>query len=303
MSTDDPSPTPPPALQDPQPEEYTKRIIRQKVWKRCNVENQHFMGAVVGREGTGKSHTALKIASGVDPTFDAERVFFDPKRLLETLQDDQYGAGTAAVIDEAGVGMGSRTWYEKDQILLNQALQTARDDNMCVLFTLPRLSELDSQTRGRLHTYIEMKQVYPQRGYADARWLNLKPSRDGTDEIYNYYTDLRVQGRKKKIERCRFKEIENKDLLERYEERKSAFKEELYQEAIDAQDDGDDGEDIGPKDVAEQVLDDDRVEEFTSTHSQNGMEYVDADLLAAEFGLSVRKSKTAKKLIEKETTD
>lgn len=297
MSTED-KPKAPPALQDPEPKEYTKRIIRQKVWRRCNIENQHFMGVVVGREGTGKSHTALKIASGVDPTFDAERVFFDPKHLLETLQDDQYGAGTAVVIDEAGVGMGNRSWYEKDQILLNQALQTARDDNMAVLFTLPRESELDSQTRGRLHARIEMTKVYPRRGYADARWLNLKPSRDGSNEIYNYYTDLRVNGKKKKIERCRFKELDDESLLEHYEERKSVFKEALYQKAIDAQEDGEEGDDLGPKEVAEEVAKE-GIGPFVSENGSTKNAYINKDLIRVEYGLSHSDASASKKLLEK----
>jgi len=140
------SATPPERLRQLDDEDISARIVRQKVWKRMNVDNQHFMGAVVGREGTGKSHSALAIASAVDPEFTAEDVFFQPERLLEALNSDDYGRGNVVVLDEAGVGLGNRSWYDKEQILLNQALQTARDDNMGVLYTLPRLEELDSQT-------------------------------------------------------------------------------------------------------------------------------------------------------------
>lgn len=294
------SPSPPSALRNPSPEEYTKRIIRQKVWRQCNVENQHWMGAIVGREGSGKSYTALKIMSAVDPTFSADRVFFDPKRLLETLQDDSLGAGTAVVIDEAGVGLGNRTWYEKDQILLNQALQTARDDNYAVAFTLPRLSELDSQTIGRLHTFVEMTDLNKPEGYADARWLRIDPSRDESGKIYKKYPILRDRGREYKIERVRFTPPDM-DLVKNYEARKDAFKDDLYQRAIDAMEDATDNgsDELTAADVAEEVLNQDRVEEFVLTHSQNGTRYVDNDLLKAEYGLSQRKSKTAKKLIQK----
>jgi hypothetical protein len=290
------TPTPPPALEDPKPSEYTKRIIRRRVWKRCNVDNKHFMGCIVGREGSGKSHTALKIARAVDPTFDAERVFFDPSRLLETLRSDKYGAGTAVVIDEAGVGLGSRTWYDKDQILLNKALQTARDDNMCVLFTLPRLSELDSQTRGRLHAFIEMMELNKRQGYATARWLKLSPARDESGDLFKKYPRLDEHGRTKKIERVRFLPIRD-DLESRYEERKAEFKDELYEEAIEAAEASDEDEEVDPSEVAKQIANE-GVEDVLSENGNTGQPYINKDLIRVQFDLSHSDASAVKSLLE-----
>jgi len=302
MAASDDTPTPPPSLQNLRANHYTARIIKQKVWRNCNVKNQHFMGVIVGREGTGKSHTALKIASGVDPTFTADRVFFDPSRLLETLKDDEHGAGTAVVIDEAGVGLGNRTWYEKDQILLNQALQTARDDNMAVFFTLPRLSELDSQTVGRLHSYIEMTEVNPAEGYAKARWLNIKPSRDESGQIYKKYPRLRDHGRKVKVKRCRFTPPADR-LVERYEERKAEFKDELYAEAIGAVNGDDDGDDAPtPKDVAQDIADE-GIEPYVSRHGQTKQAYINKDLIRVEKDLSHSDASAVKTFLEKSFSD
>ena len=296
MSTD--SPQPPPSLRDPAPEELTKRIIRQKVWKRCNVDNKHFMGVVVGREGSGKSHTAVKIASGVDPSFTAERVFFDPKRLLEVLKDDEHGAGTAVVIDEAGVGLGNRTWYEQDQILLNQALQTARDDNMCVLFTLPRLSELDSQTIGRLHTYIEMMDLNKVEGYADARWMNIDPARDESGNVYKQYPRLRVRGRRKRVKRVRFRPPDE-DIVEAYEDRKAQFKQKLYAEAIEAAEDADSDDDgADPKAIAQEIADS-GVSQFIAVNGSTKEPYINKDLIRVEYDLSHSDASAVKTLLER----
>lgn len=289
---------PPEPLRDPSPDEYTKRVVRRDVWKRCNIQNKHFMGCVVGREGSGKSYTAMKIASGVDPTFSAERIFFDPKRLLEVLRDDDHGAGTAAVIDEAGVGLGNRTWYDKDQILLNQALQTARDDNMCVLFTLPRLSELDSQTRGRLHTYIEMMNVNKRAGYADARWLNLSPSRDESAELFKEYPRLKEHGRTKKIDRVRFTPP-SRELVEHYEQRKASFKDELYADAIEAAEEAEsDDEGVGPQEVAQEIAEDD-IGPYVSRNGSTKEAYINKDLIRVKHDLSHSDASAAKKLLEK----
>ena len=185
-------PMPPEPLRQLGTHQYSARIVRQKMWQRMNLDNQHFMGAIVGREGTGKSHSALQLARTVDPDFTAEDVFFDPQDLLEAFDSDDYSAGNMIVLDEAGVGLGNRSWYEKEQILLNQTLQTVRDDNMGVLFTLPRLEELDSQTIGRLHAFVEMLNVNPAEGWASAKWKNINLTRDGRSKTYKKYTRMTV---------------------------------------------------------------------------------------------------------------
>ena len=279
--------------------DYSARIVRQKMWRRMNVENQHFMGAIVGREGHGKSHSALSLARTVDPEFTAEDVFFDPQDLLEAFDSDDYQAGNMIVLDEAGVGLGNRSWYEKEQILLNQTLQTVRDDNMGVIFTLPRLEELDSQTIGRLHAFVQMMEVNPDEGWASAKWKNIILTRDGRSKTYKKYTRLNVHGVKKRIRRFAVA-APPEDLVEKYEARKEAFKEELYEEAISAYDDSTDADDdMGPKDVAAEVIQN-GVEEYVNVHGGNGTEYVDGSLLRADYDLSRHDAKMAKKVIERD---
>jgi hypothetical protein len=289
-------PTPPEPLRQLDDGDVSARIVRQKVWKRMNVENQHFMGAIVGREGTGKSYSALRIASGVDPEFGADDVFFKPERLLEAFESDEYGRGNMIVLDEAGVGLGNRSWYEKEQVLLNQTLQTVRDDNMGVIFTLPRLEELDSQTIGRLHAFIEMLDVYPDEGWSVAKWKNISMTRDGQGKTYKKYPRMRINGVKKRITRFGLKPPAE-DLVEAYEKRKATFKEELYEEAIAAYaDEQEDKQD--PKQVADEIIDD-GVSNYVSEHGGNGRTYVDQELIRADFGLSHRDAKAAKKMIER----
>jgi len=292
-------PTPPEPLRQLDDGDVSARIVRQKVWKRMNVENQHFMGAIVGREGTGKSYSALRIASGVDPEFGADDVFFKPERLLEAFESDEYGRGNMIVLDEAGVGLGNRSWYEKEQVLLNQTLQTVRDDNMGVIFTLPRLEELDSQTIGRLHAFIEMLDVYPDKGWSVAKWKNISMTRDGQGKTYKKYPRMRVNGVKKRITRFGLKPP-GEELVEAYEERKATFKEELYEEAIAAYDDQDeDGGEKDPAEIADQIINE-GVSDVVSEHGRNGTLYVDKDIIRVEYDLSHRDAAAVKKLVEKQ---
>jgi len=292
------------AAQSPQPPEtiagmsHSEMVLRREIWQRLNRDNEHFMGVVVGREGSGKSLTAVAIAALVDPEFTADDVFFDPQDLLKAFDSDEYGPGNMIIMDEAGVGLGNRSWYDKEQILLNQTLQTVRDDNMGVIFTLPRLEELDSQTIGRLHAMIQMEGVV-DGNYATAKWKNIELSRDGRGNDYQKYPRYMVDGSTRRISQIAIARPPA-SIEENYEQRKEAFKSELYEDAIDAYEPEDEGDDFGPQEAAEHVVEQDRVQEFVSEHGQNGKRFVDGDLLGAEFNLSVRKAKTAKKLIEKE---
>lgn len=272
------------------------RVLRQKIWRQCNEENQHFIGVVVGPEGSGKSYTALKIGEVVDPTFNAERVMFDPAEFLERLQEWKASGdtkGKAVVGDEAGVGIGVRTWYEEDQVKFNQVLQVIRDENMAIIFTLPRLSELDSQTRGRIRGFMEMTDLEAGE-WAEFKYLNWKPTRDERDKIYRQYPRLRVNGYKQKIKRLKVSPP-SEDLVAAYERRKSAFQKELYQETQDLMTEEPD-EDFSPADVVEKVKNSD-VAQFLSWHGAHKKWYLDKDLIRAKYGLSHSTAKTAKKLL------
>jgi ABC-type dipeptide/oligopeptide/nickel transport system ATPase component len=267
-----------------------------------NVDDEHFMCAVVGREGSGKSHSAISMASAVDPSFTADDVFFNPADLLEAFDSDEYEQGNVIILDEAGVGMGRRSWYDQAQILLNQTLQTVRDDNMGVFFTLPRLEELDSQTIGRLHAFIEMTDVYKDEGWALSKWKNINLTRDGRGREFKKYPRMRVDGIEERISRFAIPKPDEK-LVERYEERKEQFKDELYQRAMEAYDDSDEASDaMTPTEVADEIVDE-GVSNYMSEHGGNGRRYVDHELIRADYELSHRDAKAAKKILERSISD
>lgn len=290
-------PQPPPALRN-HGGNVSARVLRRYIWRRLNVQNEHFMGVIVGREGSGKSHTAVSICRKVDPTFDAERVFFDPADLVEAFQSDDLGQGNMVMLDEAGVGLGNRSWYEKEQVLLNQTLQTVRDENMGVLYTLPRLSELDSQTVGRLHSLLAMKEKHPQEGWASVSWKNIDVTREDTDgKVYKKYPRMRVNGQKSRVTSIAVSKPAA-DIAEGYEERKAAFKDELYDEVIDAHGDSADGDgEDGPKEIAQELAEN-GVDSVTSTNNQSGEQYINKDLIRVEYDISHSDARAVKSMLE-----
>jgi uncharacterized membrane-anchored protein YjiN (DUF445 family) len=86
---------------------------------------------------------------------------------------------------------------------------------------------------------------------------------------------------------------------EDYEERKSAFQEQLYEDAMDAYED-EEANEMDADEVAQEVIDNDAVDQYVNEHGQTGRKYVDEDLLRSDYDLSVRDATTAKKLIEQE---
>jgi len=271
------------------------QVLRSEVWNRINRGNQHYMAALVGPEGSGKSWTSLKIAELIDPTFDADRVMFDPHEFMTQLtawKDAGETRGKMIVVDEAGVGIGSRSWYDKDQIQLNKVLQVIRSENMGMLFTLPRLSELDSQTRGRLRAMIKMDDMKPGK-YADVNYLRWFPARDERSKVYRKYPIVSDGGKTKKVRRLRFGPP-SPELVEAYEARKDAFQTKLYEDTTDQI--GDD-EDKNPlKDIADQIIDG-SLDEYISEY--NNKEYVDKDLIAVDYDLSRGDAKKVKKVLER----
>jgi len=288
-------PQPPPMLRN-HAGSVSARVLRRYIWKRMNVDNEHFMGVIVGREGSGKSHTALSICRKVDPSFGADRVFFDPADLVEAFRSDELGEGNMVMLDEAGVGLGNRSWYEKEQVLLNQTLQTVRDENMGVLYTLPRLSELDSQTVGRLHSLLAMKEKHVDEGWAEVSWKNIDVTRQDTEgKVYKKYPRMRVDGQKKRITSIGIRKPDE-DLAAAYEERKASFKDELYEEVLEAHDDSDDSDESDPKAIAQEIADDPA--DCVSVDRGTGEPYINKDMVRVNYDLSHSDARAVKSMLE-----
>jgi|APHM01.1.fsa_nt_gi Zonular occludens toxin (Zot). len=274
-----------------------ERIIRP-IWQRLNQKNEHFMHVIVGREGSGKSHTAIKICKLVDDDFDVSNVFFDPADLLRYLRDGEYEEGQMLILDEAGASMGKRTWHDSGQVKLNQALQLIRNHNIGLIFTLPRLSELDSQAKGRLHSYYEIRSKTAGE-FVTGSWYWLDPDRgDVTGDIYRKTPKRENDTKLKKI---KFKPPEATEVVEAYEQQKQAFQKEFYEQAIQALDPNaaeTDNDTNSPHYVADQIRDGKGVEAYIS--SNGPQEYIDKSQIAIEYDIGDRLAKRVKKILEQD---
>lgn len=277
--------------------------LLRRIWDRLNRKNEHFMGVIVGQEGSGKSHTAIRIADEVDPTFNSDRIIFDVSELLKRLKDGDHEAGYFYVLDEAGVQLGRRTWQERSQVLANQALQLIRDHNLGLIFTLPRLGEFDSQAQGRLQAALELTEKNEDEGYVRGKWKFFDPDRmDETGTIYKKYPRRREDGKVKRITSLAFQQP-REDLIQPYEERKSKFQEQFYQEVIEEMDDSedDDGASRSAKEIAMEIADG-RIGQFVSEHGHTGEPYINKELIRAEYETTHNDAQAIKSILEQQYT-
>jgi len=294
--------SPPRRLQ--KPNEHNTAWLLRRVWDRVNKKNEHFMACIVGREGSGKSYTGIKIANTLDPTFNAERIIFDVKELLEILREGDHEPGQFYVLDEAGVSLGRRTWQDRAQILANQALQLIRSHNLGLIFTLPRISELDSQTEGRLQAILEITDKKPEE-YVNIKWKFVDPNRvDSNGTIFKKYPRRRENGGVKRITRNKIGPPEDDDLVAEYEATKQEFQDRVYEETIaelegEDTDEQSDEETLSPKDIADEIKDD-GVENVVSPHGNTGKPYVDSQLIRTLYETTHDDAKAIKSLLEKQ---
>ena len=172
------------------------------------------------------------------------------------------------------------------------------------MFTLPRLSELDSQAQGRLQAFVEMTGKEPGE-YVSAKWKRMDPDRSGdTGKIYKKYPRRVRDGVKERITTVRFTPP-SPELIEPYEERKATFQREFYRKTIetlngnDPDSDEDDGE-MDVHDIAEAIAESDDWEE-TYVKSNNGQKYIDKDMIELDYDIGARRSKKVKKLLQRDT--
>jgi hypothetical protein len=221
-------------------------------------------------------------------------VLFGPAELLEMLRDEEYRSGGVYVLDEAGVSFGSRTWQEKAQVRANQALQLIRSHNIGLVFTLPRLSELDSQTEGRLHAFYEITNKVPDE-HVTGKWKWIYPDRTGkTGEIYQQYPRTETGDIVRSISFTPPAE----SIIEPYEERKSGFQTEQYDRALgELNDDDDDDEVLSPNDIAESILDNGTVDEYIRDINNGTQTILDKQEIKTRWDVGRPKAKEVKSIL------
>jgi len=283
----------------------TSAIIRHEIWNRLHKHNEHYQAGVFGREGKGKSGTALSIAEMVDPEMSADQAMFDPGTMLKQIYDWKEAGktkGRMIVADEAGVGLGNRTWYDKDQIRFAQVLQLIRSENMGILFTVPRGSEMDSQVRGgRLHGQWLVQQKH-EGDFVTTEYEKIQVGRRiDSDGLWTPKQWMNVEGVQRRIEGLKVGPPSD-DLWEDYLELKQEFQREQYKDAAEEM-----GETIDDEDEVNELKQmandlEDRLGDVVDKHGVTGDPKVNKDLIRMECDIGRTDANAVRSLLQKRHT-
>jgi len=119
--------------------------------------NQHFVILIVGRPGSGKSYTSLRIAELVDPGFSLDKLVYTPIEFIKLVKNEK--EGSVIIFDEAGTGIFSREWHQKINIAFAKLFQILRYKRFGIILNAPLIHFLDRVVR-LLFDYILLIEGY-----------------------------------------------------------------------------------------------------------------------------------------------
>jgi len=107
--------------------------------------DKNVLGLVTGHTGRGKTCWAIKVASTMDPTFNAQQIVFNYAQFREAIENSHEQAWI--VWDEPNKGLSHRDWYLDINKAITTYLQTFRFRHKNILFALPKASLIDKSAR------------------------------------------------------------------------------------------------------------------------------------------------------------
>lgn len=203
------------------------------VQKRLYKENKNWLSVITGETGSGKSWSALKIASEIDPDFDESKVILDSVKFMESLVDKNWKQGDCVVWDEAGVSLSSKDYMTIINKAVEDILETFRRKNIAVIFTVPSQHNLDKDVRRLLHTYLQTKTINYAWERVNLKWLRMDYN-PKMDKIYYHYPKAKLKDKKLPV---KMKNVwigkPDEDLIQAYENKRDKYQEKLQERRLD----------------------------------------------------------------------
>jgi len=206
-------------------------LLAERIHRRINKFNKNLCFVFVGETGSGKSWSALALAESVDPTFNVDRVIFTPLEFMKLLRSGTLEQGMAIIFDEAGVCYGARDWYKNINKSMNMAVQSFRQQNLLTIFTIPDISMIDSQARNLMHMAADTLYIDFQKKQCVCKVYHLVKRLKYKEPHTRWPVVILPSGKRADITTMRF-DRPSLALRRRYDEKKRAFLEEMYDKRI-----------------------------------------------------------------------
>lgn len=160
------------------------------------AENESPVIIIVGKEGKGKSMTALVLAHYLHEKLNLLRGKFKPSqqtvyRVIEFLLFEREATRKAVMFDEANETLNSSDYNTTMNSAVRGTLRTQRKRENVHIFVCPEYKRLDSGIREKVDILIDMK----SKQYAKVRSYRMKHAKRGNrglDYKYTEYPDWKV---------------------------------------------------------------------------------------------------------------
>lgn len=133
--------------------------LRKKIRHRLLHKNLNWLAIWVGPPGSGKSWSALRMAELLDDEFTIERVGFDVNAILERVWEWDLPRGSVVMLDEAGLAIDSRKWFEYANQALAYMVESFRFLGLAFLVTVPDPSFIDRVPRSLFNMSFDCIEV------------------------------------------------------------------------------------------------------------------------------------------------
>src|SRR4030042_4011611 len=197
-----------------------------------------YMILIVGEAGCGKSNTSVVLGEWLDNNFDISENKRNIALKLGEFMDmvnnkKDFPKGSVIILDEAGVGVSSRNWYDARQKALNFVFQTVRSRGLIIIMNTPDASFIDAQPRKLFRYIIETKKIDYKQNLVEARIFRSYINRQ-TGKPYWY--DLVIKDSSEGLIRLKRIQVGTADKTHwnYYEKMKEVFNKILRQEVIEA---------------------------------------------------------------------
>jgi hypothetical protein len=195
--------------------------------------NKNLICIFIGPTGSGKSYSSIRLGEVVsertNSPFNIDNVIFSTKELIELIENNRLKKGSAVVYEEVGVEADARNFYKEENKQLSYILETFRTMNICLIMNVPNKSMADKKIRLLSHVNVEMKHInhHDKTAWGEVRFNQYNALKD---KIYQKHQVVRDEEGVVRIIKTKFK-LANKQLLELYEKKRSAFLNQVIEKA------------------------------------------------------------------------
>jgi len=218
-----------------QPEERSwVTYIKGKVME----ENNSFPCMVVGKTGSGKSYSVLRLCTEIDPDFQLEgNWFFRADEFMSAFtsyyEDEKNSKrGKIWVFDEAGVDLNSLKYQNSINKAYSSLFQTSRFRNYIFFGTVPFMDFITKQVRKLMQHRMDAHGVEDGKSIIMPRCLDWKEKKE--DFYYKRLICIEPDGSQTKINRLLLP-LARKSLIDEYEQRRAEFSNSLNAELVQEQ--------------------------------------------------------------------